>query len=261
MAVRRAAPFDPAFIERHPLLWPLNRAARALDAFDDFPPLEALALVFARTDGEPPVRFVHASPRRRRGERVDPRRLYDARISLDGEVPTRERCWHDLMNALVWGTFPRAKLALHLRQHQAIGERLTPGAHTLPATRSRELDALALIDEGGVVLLPPCGSHGGSRPDGGRGAVFHLEFASGAPQAVVFGHAIYESLVLGVKPAVVAGVVVEPEAAETNPLRALDRGLARLLEDRTILRSPQEFVRVDLGPFERRPSTGFTAPM
>jgi len=152
------------------------------------------------------------------------------------------------MNALVWGTFPRSKHALHARQHEAISERLTPGARTLPATRSRELDALALVDEGGIALLARSEFYRRLlrlRDRGDRGVLAaHLD--SHAVQTVIFGHAIYESLVLGVKPAVVAGVIVEAEAAEADVLRAVDRGLARMLQDRTVLRSPQEFVRVDL---------------
>lgn len=245
--MRRAAPFDPNFIARHPLLWPLARAAGALGRFDGFPPVEALANVFDPAMGEPPVRFAHAAPRRRRGAPLDPRALYDARIAIDREVPTRKQCWHDLLNALVWGTFPRSKYVLHVRQHQAISRRLTPGARTLPATRSRELDALALVDEGGVVLLARDASHARALRENGDSASVSAELASGTVEAVIFGHAIYESLVLGVRPAVVAAVVVQRGPAGTNLLGPMDDDLARMLENRALLRSPDEFVRIDLG--------------
>jgi Protein of unknown function (DUF3025) len=188
VAVRRATPYDPHFLARHSLLWPLSRAARALAGYDGFPPVEALGGVF---DADPPVRFVSAAPRRRRRTPIEARALYDARIAMDGQVPTRAGCWHDLMNALVWGTFPRAKRALHARQHRAIAERLVPGARSLPAVRTPELDALALLDEGGVILI----SREGKGPEG-----------VSARAAVIFGHAVYESLVLGVAPAVVAAI-------------------------------------------------------
>lgn len=177
---------------------------------------------------------------------MDPRRLYDARIALDGEVPTRSHCWHDLMNALVWGTFPRSKHALHVRQHLAISARLTPGAPTLPATRSRELDALALVDEGGVALIARDTSQLDSVAIRRERSTLDAELASGAVEAIVFGHAIFESLVLGVKPAVVAAVIVGREEAEKDTLLAVDRGLARVLGDRSRLRSPEELVRIDL---------------
>jgi hypothetical protein len=241
VAVRRAVAFDREFIARDPLLSPLARAAAALGALEDFPAVEALGRVF---EGEAPVRFVVAPARRRRGEPVDERALYDARITLDHEVPTRPRCWHDLMNALVWGTFPRAKHALHARQHRAIRARIEPGARRLPPTRSSELDALALLDEGGLVILAanPDDVQASLRAD--RRAL-RAALSSGAARAVVFGHAIHESLVFGVRPAVVAAVVVVPIPAEPSPTHAADRGLAEALAAGAPT-APRDLARVDL---------------
>jgi hypothetical protein len=230
VAVRRAVPFDAHFLDRSELFWPLARAAKALGGHGDFPPIEAFAKMF---EGEPRVRFVEAPPRRRRGAPIDTRSLYDARIAIDREVPTRARCWHDLMNALVWATFPRAKHALHTRQHRAITERLAPDARALPPARTPELDALALLDEGGVVVLSV-------DPYDDR--------AAGARGAIVFGHAIYESLVLGVAPAVVAAIELTlpsgPSSSELEVVRAVDESLARLIEDETMLRAPSQLRRV-----------------
>ncbi|HLK40715.1 MAG TPA: DUF3025 domain-containing protein [Polyangiaceae bacterium] len=247
VAVRRATPFDGRFHERHVLFWPLAPAVRALGDPADFPPVEALDRVFGdgRT-GDRGVRFVAASPRRRRGAPLDADALYDGRIALRGEIPTRSGCWHDLMNALVWGTFPRAKRALHARQHAAITARLPPGAVAL-LPRSPELDALALIDEGGVVVLADDADEARARlrvkTDGGglRGLV-----GSGRARTLVFGHAIYESLALGVTPGVVAAVVLPDGHAEAHPVRAADEALARALVDRDRFVSPRELTRVDV---------------
>jgi hypothetical protein len=240
VAIRRAAPFDPNFRARNHLFWPLARAARALEGYADFPPVDALVNVF---DDEHPVRFVPAAPRRRRGTPIDAGALYDARITIDRTVPTRFGCWHDLMNALVWGTFPRAKSALHARQHRAVAERLTPGSLKMPSRRTPELDALALLDEGGVMVL----SHGKDARD------------SSARETIVFGHAIYESLVLGVAPAVVAAIALPmvdvshpsscPEkdgrmCEETDAVRVADRALASVIEDETMLRSTGGLKRI-----------------
>jgi len=236
---------------RSPLFWPVLRAARAaLGESTAFPPVERFGRVFLRepygaggTDDEPPpVRFVVAAPRpRRRGRRkdaVDPRTLYDARITLDGVVPSRPGSWHDLMNALVWGTFPRAKRALHARQHRAVSERIEPGARTLPPSRTRELDALALLDEGGVVL-PARGAGDPARP-------------------IIFGHAIYESLARGIAPAVVAAIEIDAGARERAPggadpvaadLAAIDAALARVIDDPSRLQTPEELGRIDLGAY------------
>ena len=231
VAVRRAAAFDPGFLSRSPLLWPLARAAKALARFDDFPPIEALVDVF---ECEPGVRFVPAAPRRRRGAAVDTRLLYDARIAIDREVPTRQRCWHDFMNALVWGTFPSAKSALHARQHRAITERLAHDARKLPPARTRELDALALLDEGGVVVLSLDPPRKAGSVDGAT---------------IVFGHAICESLVLGVAPAVVAGIGItvedRPRTAD-DLVRLVDRAMAAIIDDDTRLRTPRDLKRLPI---------------
>ena len=227
VAVRRAAPFDPRFSTRDELFWPLARAASALAGCHEFPTADLLQRVF---EGPPPVRFVAAAPRKRRRTPVEARELYDARITLDREVPTRTGCWHDFLNALVWGTFPLAKRALHARQYRAIRARLAPGARTLPPTRTPELDALALLDEGGVVLLSS-----------------HVEGAAPRTDAiVVFGHAIYESLVLGVAPAVVAGIALAVDGQPTEIVPAVDKALARVIEDPTKLQTPSELRRVGI---------------
>ena len=169
--------FDGRFFEGHALFWPFLPAAARFSGEPDWPAVETYGRVFP-DPATTPVRFEAAPPprgRRRIATAVDPESLYDARITRDRCVPTRARSWHDFLNALVWATFPRAKLALHQRQHRALVERIDPGARTLPATRSREHDTLALIDEGGVVIL----DDGGPR------------------EVVLFGHALYEGLVLG----------------------------------------------------------------
>ncbi len=247
VAVRGATRFDRGFIERDALFWPLRPALEALGTLDDFPPVETLDRVFC---GDPPVRFVAAAPRKRRSHApdasagIDARKLYDGRVTVDGEVPTRPQSWHDFMNALVWGTFPRAKLALHARQHRAIARRVPPGARTLPATRSRELDALALLDEGGVVVLARDREELRVRLRTEGPGVLRSRMASGDADALVFGHAIYESLALGVSPAVVAAIVLAYDGTQPDIVRAADHALMDAIRDDSTLTSPTELVRV-----------------
>jgi hypothetical protein len=243
--VRRATPFDPDFLARSSLLWPLEQAARRLGRGEGFPSRETLQRVFA---GESPVRFVPSAPRGRRRVSVDPAALYDGRITLERSVPTRAGCWHDFMNALVWGTFPAAKRALHARQHRAIAARVEPGARVLPPTRTPELDALALLDEGGVVVMAddPGLMRATLRE---RNGALRAAVVAGSAEAIVFGHAIFESLVLGVSPAAVAAVVLERDvrAGDGSRLRAVDSALSAVLADASQLQSPGELCRVDLG--------------
>jgi hypothetical protein len=244
VAVRNATAYDPRWVERSPLFWPIERAARALARLEDFPPIAALDGVF---EGEPPVRFILATPRtrgRRRGA-LDLGAMYDARITRDRCVPTRDRSWHDLINALVWGTFPRAKGALHARQHRATTARVSPGARTLPPTRTREQDALALIDEGGIVVLASQPETASAALRGRPGALRGM-IASGAAEALIFGHAVYESLVLGVAPAAVAAVVVARDRTPGDLIREADAMLSRALEDPSRFRTPEELCRVDV---------------
>jgi hypothetical protein len=150
-------------------------------------------------EGEPPVRFEHASPRPRRG-RVPADARYDARITLARRVPTRARSWHDVSNALVWATFPKAKLALHVRQHALVAARLGPDLR-LPGARTPEQDALAMFDEGGVAVLcararRPILERALERDDRAIEELVRLT-EEGSATSLVFGHAIYEGLVRG----------------------------------------------------------------
>lgn len=78
---------------------------------------------------------------------------YEARIYLKGEVELRPANWHDLMNALVWLTFPRAKAALNARHYRALQQQRSTGA----SNRGPLQDAMALFDEGGVVVAGDAG--------------------------------------------------------------------------------------------------------
>jgi hypothetical protein len=90
------------------------------------------------------LRFV---PPRAPGDR-ERRAYYELHIAATGEVETRERNWHDLLNALAWMTFPRAKARINA-QHAAL---LEAGGADEARQRSPARDALTLFDEGGVAV-------------------------------------------------------------------------------------------------------------
>lgn len=135
----------------------------------------------------PVVTFELQAPRGRRAPRLE---RYDAAIVLRHVVPTRSRSWHDYLNALVWASFPIAKTALHKRQHEAIEKWVLPGATQLPNARTRELDALALVDEGGILQLR----------DG----------------KWVFGHALFEGVVLDNRAMIARTVPLDAGADEAD---------------------------------------------
>jgi hypothetical protein len=233
---RRKTPFDPRFYDRDPLLLPIAPAARALASQGDFPPIEVLDALLGTGST---VRFVASPPRARRRAAVvaavaAPPVDYDARIVREGCVPTRARSWHDLLNALVWATFPAAKHALHARQHRAIAASVDRRA------RTRELDALALVDEGGVLVVSADAQALARRMRAGERGVVRGAIAAGRARALVFGHAIYETLVLGEPPPTGAAVLLEDRSG-------VDATFAEALADLARFTTPDELPRVHVG--------------
>jgi DUF3025 family protein len=138
--------WDPRFGDRSPMFEPLRAVAAELGGMN-WPTLDELGeLVAARenpilTAGGQALRFVAQGGKPRR-----PPDRYEARIFRRGEVQVREANWHDLFNALVWLTFPRAKAALNARHYQALQEQ------DCGSNRGPLQDALTLFDEGGVIV-------------------------------------------------------------------------------------------------------------
>ena len=146
--------------------------------------LTALARGLTTSRGKP-LRFV--APR---GHDEHERRYYEVRIAESGEVETRPENWHDLFNALVWITFPRAKATINDQHARMLEERGEAEARH----RSPERDALTLFDEGGVVVST-------SSPEVTRlirefewKALFwnRREELLRSTRFMVFGHACYE---------------------------------------------------------------------
>jgi Protein of unknown function (DUF3025) len=221
--MRRSVAFDPQFLTRHPLLWPLDRAARAFADAAEWPAVRSWGAVFA-AGAAPPIGFAVARPRPRGGRRrrSTPTTLYDVSIIERGVVPSRERHWHDFFNALVWGTFPRAKAALHRRQAAMLAARLQPDGPRLPPHRTREQDGLAMIDEGGVIALT----------------------APRAELLLVFGHAVYEGFVLGVPDMTARAVRLDVPKLAADPIAQADLALALALADPTFSTLPDDLPRV-----------------
>ncbi|MFV8755722.1 DUF3025 domain-containing protein [Nannocystaceae bacterium ST9] len=125
-------------------------------------------------------------------------RGYEAAV-LAGEIPTRAGSWHDVFNVLAFARFPASKQALHRRvgELQVARRERARAAGSRANDRSREEDALALIDECAVVLA--------GSPD----ALATYERVQAEPLAAidrvirergirvrVLGHALHEHLVL-----------------------------------------------------------------
>ena len=143
------APWDPGFLDRSPMFEPLRLHGAAL-RMARWPLLDDLQYALAARQPTLTSRsgnrisFVPQGRRRRIFEEK-----YEPRIYLKGEVQLRERNWHDVLNALVWLTFPRAKAALNERQYEALLEQQAKRE----SNRGPVQDALTLFDEGGVIVV------------------------------------------------------------------------------------------------------------
>lgn len=191
---------------------------------DGWPAVERIDAALAERSGVHFLAAEKARPRRRSRRPIDVESLYEVRIATRRQVPTRPDSAHDLLNALAWAAFPRAKWALSCRLAAAQRERLatTPGAWRLPGARTRAHDRLALLDEGGILVA------------GGR--------------ALVFGHALLEHALAGeidVGGAVIA-LEVDPDGAISSLRERLDAALADALTPGGVIEAPAAWPRRSL---------------
>lgn len=77
---------------------------------------------------------------------------YEPRCYLSGEVQTRTDNWHDLLNALVWLTYPKAKAAINVRHYRSLTETPQPSALSPRSERGAVRDTNTLLDESGVIV-------------------------------------------------------------------------------------------------------------
>lgn len=243
--------WDARFFERHRAFAPIAAAAARFAGDASWPAvstwsarLEDLAL---RSGTGAALRFVEQPPRRRRAGStpIEMTSIYDVRIHERGEVPSRERNWHDFLNMLCWSTFSNSKAALSARQCRAIKRWIPAGSTKLPGARTREQDALAMLDEGGALV--PCLRDAAVEVDGaiasGDDAALARIVARGGARVIAFGHASYEHIVAR-HPTVRAMPVTLPMDALPSDLASLvavaDAALAARLSDEGYLTEPRE---------------------
>lgn len=241
--------WDPGFLARSPMFEPLRALGAAL-AGPDWPTRQALQDLLARRE-EPvmtrsglPVHLVPAGGRKRSFEE-----RYEARIHLRGEMVFRDRNWHDLLNVLVWLTFPRAKAALNARHFEALVAQHAAGA----ANRGPAQDALTLFDEGGVIVASRDKKLLGLLAEWRWKELFWSNRAQlpARMRFFLFGHALYEKALRPFLGITGRGVLldVEPELLAGPPGRALseiDSRLAAILSDSRNLAAARELAVVPI---------------
>jgi hypothetical protein len=162
---------------------------------------------------------------------------YEARIAERGLVATRERNWHDLLNALIWLRYPALKSALNARQ---VAEIALIGTKQ----RTRAQYALTHFDEAGAIvqlrdpgLLDLWDAHDWH-------GLFWRERAAwrdGRIHVDVFGHALLEhalqpGALFVAKALVVAMSAPAPDALERDALQ----NVAAAIRAGDLLNDPQE---------------------
>ena len=140
-----AAGWDPGFARHRPFFAVFEPRLEPLARLTDFPS-RAQVDAWLRESDEPvrnalgrPLALV--APDARASARD-----YELAVAERGELAWRERDWHDLMNVLVWLTFPRTKAAVNAGHVAAAAE---PRAGS---GRGARRDALTLFDESGALV-------------------------------------------------------------------------------------------------------------
>lgn len=175
---------------------------------------------------------------------------YEPRCYIKGEVQTRTENWHDLLNALVWFTFPKSKAAINARHYQAL---TVDVAAETRSQRGAVRDTNTLLDESGVIVA--------YADDGLAGLLRNFQWRELFWQRraqlctgmgfYVFGHAIYEKALQpyigmtgqGLLLAVTSDFFNWPKAQQ---LSHLDSRLAEYLANPEHCRSTRELSPVPL---------------
>jgi Protein of unknown function (DUF3025) len=131
---------SPLFAPLHPILAELGT--------DGFPTLHDCNALLAC---QPPIKVQSGAPLHfvaQQSGKSPFEAQYEPRCYLAGEVQMRAHNWHDLLNALVWLTFPKTKAILNARHYDALIEEKALGK----TSRGPVRDVNTLFDESGVIV-------------------------------------------------------------------------------------------------------------
>ena len=185
--------------------------------------LELLVQAWPELEGhEPPARCVLASVLARSSSEwtlVEQADGYEASV-VAGRIPTRDRSWHDTFNVLAFVSFPLTKAALH-RRCFALQQ-----ARARKPPRSREEDALTLIDETSLLLAGSPLAVAALQRARASGVLADIDrtVREHGMLAFAFGHALLEHLALD-RPPIGCGVLTVTLDGELDRPR-VDRALA-----------------------------------
>lgn len=229
--------WNKTFADSSALLATLRDATRKI-SLDDWPEISLLQDVVERagihTASGLPLRLV---PPQTAGT-AEP---YELRLYQQGELEFRERNWHDLLNLLVWLTFPRAKAALNAGHHAV----LATSPAVLRGVRGPVRDALTLFDESGIIVLSANPGLLDLIQEFRWKALFcaHRAQVISAMRFIPFGHALCEKALAPYRGLTGRALLlkVEPEVIDLAPveqLQYIDRRTAMLITSAQALQTP-----------------------
>jgi len=176
---------------------------------------------------------------------------YEPRCYLTGEVQTRRDNWHDLLNALVWLTFPKSKSAINTRHFHALTN--DPVVTDTSSQRGAVRDTNTLLDESGVIVAYSDAELAGLLRDFQWKELFwhRREQVAACMDFYVFGHGLYEKALQPYIGMTGQGLLLAVEAEffnwpQAQQLAHLDSVLADYLADPQHCRSTRELAPVPL---------------
>ena len=154
---------------------------------------------------------------------------FERRVVEQNELIVRPDNLHDVLNALVWLTFPKTKRSISAA-HVALG--ITAGG----STRPRRRDVLTLFDEAGAIILSQRDDlkklHEGH--EWRKLFVDHRQEFIAEARPILFGHGALEQLVSHPHRGLTAKALWLPRAHDT-PLPALDTWMAKHIASEQLL--------------------------
>ncbi|NOT98905.1 MAG: DUF3025 domain-containing protein [Sideroxydans sp.] len=160
---------------------------------------------------------------------------YEPRCYLKGEVQMRENNWHDLLNALVWLTFPKTKAAINARHYHAL---TNATKQATSSQRGAVRDTNTLLDESGVIVVCADAELATLLQNFQWQELFwqRREQVKSSMGFYIFGHGLYEKALQPYIGMTGQGVVLSVEQAFFNwPLAQQLAHLDTLLADRLAL--------------------------
>jgi hypothetical protein len=237
------------FLMRSPMFEPLRPLGAALRSpqwptLDDLQRLADEREPMVSTRSGAPLRFVEQGARAAAFEDK-----YEVRIYLKGEVQIRAANWHDLLNALVWLTFPRAKAALNERHYLALRKQQAAGA----PNRGPEQDVMTLFDEGGVIVVAGDDELLAQIREFRWKELFwrNRTRVESEMHFFLFGHALYEKALRPFTGITGRGLLFQSEpgffsATPTEQIERLDAMLAQRLLDAAALKTTRDLAPVPI---------------